>query len=1685
MKKIRRVMSGFSYLTLILSLALMTCIVAGTVQGATVYVDDATGDDATGERGNTGKPFKTIQAGINAALSGDTVQLANGLWTGAGNTNLVIDKDLSLVSGSGNADDCVIDGSGSARILTVTPGVFVGMDGIKYMNGNAPGGYPAGVGGGILNDGAYLYITNSRFERCEASVAGGAIGAFDGYTSVIDSRFKNNAAPVDSGWGGAADIEGGSCLFDHNIFEGNTARDAACIFVGWSNDPLYPATIKRNFFTRNNAADAGIIYARECPLVNINGNAFVCNTGGSCAGVWGNNSYIVCKQNTFYANTCDPGGLSGSLVISDGGSADCCNNFSEYNDPRAFYGHPGTTYFIQANGYGSWGGEPYEIVVGNPTVIDYGGNSTTETGVYSSSLCSQDILVPEDFIPPLGSFPCGAGVTYEGMLAESFFDVFFAVDSPAIGWTECAGQAPEPTADLAVTKEATNTNPKPGEVFQYIIRVTNNGPDTAYGVKVTEPATNSQFFPYAFAYISHNEDQGFFDLGEHEWDVGILHRDESATLEITVSVPAELSGGGAYPNTAEVSGSVDDPKPENNSATATVEVYKPGADLSITKEATNTNPKAGEVFQYIIKVTNNGPDTAYGVKVTEGTDFLHLWSGFFEYISHNEDQGSFNLDTDEWDIGILHKGESASLEITVSVASGLPAGGYINKVKVSGSVDDPNPDNNSASVTITVAKPVADLSIIKEANNTNPKPGETFQYIIKVTNNGPDTIYDAIVSELAYFRYPFPYPFEYVSHNEDQGLFDLDTRKWDIDVLHRDRSASLEITVRVPYEQLVGEVISNTAKVSGNVDDPNPDNNSSTATVTVSKPISEFLVLTKEVSDPRPKEGDTITYTIYVSNHGIDTTGVQVADNLPADISYVSHSVWRWRTATSDYIQLDVSYDPAFGVFDLVDMPWGQFAYMTKVKINEGTAGKTITNTAKAAGDNFDPDYPGNKNEGSVSITVQGADVKVGCSVDKVSGTQSSSIVAAQVILNSGPDALSVNEGDTIAYTVEVTNDGPDLAVVEITDQLFPGVTCVSSEPEGDYDAANRTVRWNLGSLGKDDTTTLTITATVDSGTGGTTITNVASVTDMDQGDPDESNNSDAADIRVQLADLEVTKTVSNPSPRVGTDITYTVQVTNHGPDPATGIEIIDQLPAGVTYVSDTPDQGNYSEGVWSAGSLADDASAVLIITATVDQGTAGATITNTASVPAADQADHNNGNNTDSATITPILLKLLSASYEVCETLLTLTFSDAIDPDLTYFDWIDMEIDDSGNLDFGLSSDPGQCLQAVPGTPYEVDGEMRYPVEIDMLCAVPATINLAIAAFVTCKSDDIDLILQPGAFTDGYGNPNEPADVLLEITACGMDLRTRGDVTGDGNITAYDAAFVLRCIVEGRTSLPIYPAATEVCDQLAAWGQECDIIRYLADTDDSGDISSFDATRILRFSAGIIDGFSSESCAPVNVTGRRNGYLQVSSCDEQRLEVSIDLDDVRDVYSAGVTMTYDPQMMTVTDVSGTPAISGWLSEYGTTAPGQLKISLAGASAPVQSGSLITVSFDVVSADAVRQLDVTEFELNGGRMNATIQNLPKTFALLQNYPNPFNPETWIPYQLAKPADVTITIYNLAGQMVRKLELGNMVPGNYVDRSKAVYWDGRNAWGERVSSGIYFYQLQAGRDASVKKMIIVK
>ena len=155
---------------------------------------------------------------------------------------------------------------------------------------------------------------------------------------------------------------------------------------------------------------------------------------------------------------------------------------------------------------------------------------------------------------------------------------------------------------------------------------------------------------------------------------------------------------------------------------------------------------------------------------------------------------------------------------------------------------------------------------------------------------------------------------------------------------------------------------------------------------------------------------------------------------------------------------------------------------------------------------------------------------------------------------------------------------------------------------------------------------------------------------------------------------------------------------------------------------------------------------------------------------------------------------------------------------------------------------------------------------------------------------------------------------------------------------------------------------------------------------------------------------------------------------------------------------------------------------------GALETSAAAPSLHPQSLEILTAADIQRWLSQAQHLDRTDVKFQKGilflqQLLATL--LPKETALLPNYPSPFNPETWIPYHLAKDADVTLHIYALNGTLVRTLTLGHQPAGMYQSRSRAAYWDGKNAVGEPVASGLYFYSLTADDFTATRKMLIRK
>ena len=275
--------------------------------------------------------------------------------------------------------------------------------------------------------------------------------------------------------------------------------------------------------------------------------------------------------------------------------------------------------------------------------------------------------------------------------------------------------------------------------------------------------------------------------------------------------------------------------------------------------------------------------------------------------------------------------------------------------------------------------------------------------------------------------------------------------------------------------------------------------------------------------------------------------------------------------------------------------------------VDVGQGGNTIANvTTAATGDQPDPFTAGDDLEEIVTIDADADLVTV-------------------KTLASGDNTPA--EGDTVSYDIVVTNNGSVQATgVSLIDILPPGISFVSSSvTQGSYDAT--TGLFTIGTLAANGTATLTLTGTVDVGQGGNSITNITTAATGDQPDTSTAGDDLAETIDVDAdADLVTIKTLasSDNTPAEGDTVSFAIEVTNNGSAQATGVSLIDNLPAGITFVSSSVTQGSYdaTTGLFTIGTLAAGDSATLILTGTVNVGQGGNTLTNITTAATGDQPD-------------------------------------------------------------------------------------------------------------------------------------------------------------------------------------------------------------------------------------------------------------------------------------------------------------------------------------------------------------------------------------------------------------------------------------------------------------------------------
>ena len=725
--------------------------------------------------------------------------------------------------------------------------------------------------------------------------------------------------------------------------------------------------------------------------------------------------------------------------------------------------------------------------------------------------------------------------------------------------------------DLGVTKVAAPSHPDVGANVTYTITATNNSAIDATGVKVTDILN-----PVGLTYVpaDSNATAGIYHSDTHIWDIGPLAHGASATLTLVATV----SVSGAIGNTATITGDQFDDNDSNNTATTSTDQL---VDLVVHKSVDNETPNVGTTVVFTVVVSNNGPGTATGVTISDV-----LPDGLtFDHVSATE--GSYEESNGTWTVGSVSLSDSPTLTIWAEVKSPAPSTNTASVLHV----DEPQSDTTNDHYSVTVTPPQADLVISKTVHDPRPSVTDDDYFTIVVTNNGPDTATNVSVTD------PLPDGLTYASTGSSatRGTFDGPGGTWSIGTLAIGESATVTLHVTVTVDQ---QDYKNTAKVTADQDDPHPDNNESSASL--STRVVDIAVA-KVADNPTPNVGKQVTFTVTVSNGGPDgATQLVVRDPLPTGLTFVAA------------LPSGGTYDSISGDWTIGDLANG--ASVTLAITAKVVDSGTIENTAAVHGLlQLDSDHSNDSSKATIEVP-PAADLSLSKTVD-----------------NAAPD-----KGTQVTFGIKIVNDGPDATSgVDVGDPLPEGLTYVSSAPSvGTYDQT--TGDWAIGTMADGDVETLTVTATVDVED---PITNTVEVTASSLYDPDSTpNNHDkseddqsSAEINPHgVADLSLTKTASSAPVHKGDQTTYTIVVTNNGPDAASGVIVRDELPAGLSYVSSS---GPYdpTTGAWPVGYLSVGNSATLTITARVGQT---GSITNTAQVAASDQRDPDPANGEATAVI-------------------------------------------------------------------------------------------------------------------------------------------------------------------------------------------------------------------------------------------------------------------------------------------------------------------------------------------------------------------------------------------------------------------------------------------------------------------
>ena len=436
----------------------------------------------------------------------------------------------------------------------------------------------------------------------------------------------------------------------------------------------------------------------------------------------------------------------------------------------------------------------------------------------------------------------------------------------------------EVVADVGVTQSASATTAVVGQEVTFTATVTNAGPEPAPGLVLTDA------LPPGFAFVSATGG-ATPQNGPLAIPLGTLPAGSSATATVVLRA---VAAGGPFTNVTSVKSTVDDHDTTNNTARAAVNVVgqSTAADTSVTVTAAPSTLQVGQELTYTITTRNAGPDLATGLVVTDtlpaGLAFVSAPFGAFDPASRR-----FTVALG----GLANGGESITVTLTVRATA---AGTITDTVAIRGDQADPNPANNTAAATVTVKAeqvkpPAADVSVAAAVAPRSATVGQALTYTFTVTNHGPDTATAVTLTD------PLPAALTFLSAAASQGGIPARVRGTvtaELGPLAPGASA----TVRLMARAAAAGTVADTARVAHGESDPNPANDSATATVTVgavggvTAPPPDLAVVATAAPGP-VLVGQPLAFQVTVTNHGAGpATGVTLRDRLPAGATFLAAS---------------------------------------------------------------------------------------------------------------------------------------------------------------------------------------------------------------------------------------------------------------------------------------------------------------------------------------------------------------------------------------------------------------------------------------------------------------------------------------------------------------------------------------------------------------------------------------------------------------------------------------------------------------------------------------------------------------------------------------------------------------------------------------------------------------------------